>query len=172
MSEITHIPFLKNIEPYFNIAALEAKKSPCVRRQYGALIAYRMEYPDHKDIYLFDSSHNKRISTCCEGKLCARDRYQTKHGGNVEIGGEIHAVTSLMISRKSEGNSGYFILVGFEGDKELYGPDVYPCHSCAMAIKYGGFNHIFIHSGPDTIQIVSINEVMEYRINQWEPVES
>lgn len=164
---IEHIPLFKRLEPYFVAAQEESDKSPCVRRRYGAILAY----PKDNEILWFEAGHNERVSTCCNGG-CARDRVSTRHGGNVEIGGEIHAETSLLINRIRKGNSGYFILVGFDDKgKELYGPNVYPCHSCAMAIKFAGYSHIFIRQSDRSIYTVSLNEIMEHRIAEWETIE-
>jgi deoxycytidylate deaminase len=156
------IPTGKRLEPYFKIAEFEAHKSPCTRRQYGALITI----PSTTDI-LYDVSFNKRISPCCNGG-CVRDRVNTRHGGSVEIGGEIHAETSLLIETSHKGE-GYFILVGFENGHQLTNSNVYPCHSCAMALKFAGYNHIYIRDKNMTIIPVSVSDIIEYRMGEWEP---
>lgn len=162
---MTDIPLIKRLEPYFKIAEDEAHKSPCTRRQYGAVIASITS-----DIS-WQLSHNIRVSPCCDGNLCARDRVNTRHGGSVEIGGEIHAETSLLVKTGMNTWLGNFILVGFEKGKELLGDTVYPCHSCAMAIKFAGYKHIYIRNKNKVITPVSINEIINYRIAEWEPVD-
>jgi len=160
---VIEIPVVKRLEPYFKIAEDEANKSLCIRRQYGAVVI--TENPDDN---WFDAAHNKRISTCCGGNTCARDRINTRHGGNVEVGGEIHAETAVLIDTALKG---FFILVGFEKGHELLGPDVYPCHSCAMAIKFAGYKHIYIRDKNKLIVPVSVSQIIEYRIQQWEPID-
>lgn len=164
------IPFHKHLEPYFKIAEEQAHKSPCVRRQYGAVLAYPTFILDNTHTRIFESSFNERVSPCCN-EFCVRDRVDTRHGGSVEIGGEIHAETSLLIKTLQLDVTGYFILVGFEKGKELYGTNVYPCHSCAMAIKYAGYKHIYIRESKDNIKSVSIASIIEYRMNEWTPVD-
>lgn len=160
------IPLVKRLEPYFTIAEIEAHKSPCVRRQYGAVIA---EPNADFDTTFYYSSFNKRVSPCCDNNLCARDRVDTRHGGSTEIGGEIHAETSLLILRGM--NRGYFILVGFEKGEQLLGNNVLPCHACAMALKFAGYRYIYIRNEDKQIVPISIKEIMDIRIAEWEPVD-
>lgn len=164
------IPIAKNLEPYFNIAEDEAHKSLCVRRQYGAVIAVHA-FEENQAWYW--SSYNVRVSPCCDGNNCARNRVQTRHGGSVEIGGEIHAETSVLIKSTEtvEAHKNSFILVGFEGEIELLGEDVYPCHACAMAIKFAGFKYIYIRNKEKIITPISIKEIINYRIGEWDEVD-
>lgn len=160
------IPVAKRLEPYFKIAALESQKSPCIRRKYGAVIAYS----DSTEVFI--ASHNIRMSPCCNENECVRNRVDTRHGGSVEVGGEIHAETSLLIKASlTDVTKSFFILVGYEKDIELYGTVVYPCHSCAMAIKFAGYKHIYIRNKNKQIIPVSIAEIIEYRIGEWESVD-
>lgn len=157
------IPVSKHLEPYFELARIEAAKSPCIRRQYGAVLASK------GNIIEYEGAYNKRVSPCCNGNICARDRYQTRHGGSVEIGGEVHAETALMIDSHKGPLDRYMVLVGYEKGKELLGKNVYPCHSCAISVKYAGYKHIFIHNKQGVISPIAIDEVITSRIEEWEP---
>lgn len=154
----------QKLEPYFKIAEEHAHTSPCSRRQYAAMIAF-----DHiSDVdALWTVQTNSRVSRCCGPTGCARDLYKARHGRNVEIGAEIHAETAALIETSTKGQ--VFILVGFsDPDSPLYGTDVYPCHTCALNIKFAGYKHIYIRTDKDTIRPVSIAEVIEYREQEWE----
>jgi len=164
------IPIAKQLEPYFKIAEEEANESPCSRRQYGAVFAVGTD-SSHQ---WFVSEHNSRISPCCDGNICIRDRVNTKHGGSVEIGGEIHAETAAVISIVDSNigpEDGKFILVGYDHGEELLGEDVYPCHSCAIVLKFARHKRIYIRNKNKEIVPISIKEIIDYRIAEWEPVD-
>lgn len=150
------------LTPYFKVAESWAKTSPCTRRQYGALIAY-------DDSITYQAGTNSRVGKCC-GDICARDRLNTRHGQRVEVGGEIHAETACLITngKKKVGVNSYFLLVGFAGHKELYDRDVWPCHSCAMQIKYAGWNYIHIRDKEKNIYAISLAHIIEEREAEWE----
>ncbi len=156
------IPLNKRLEPYFKIAAEVAKESECVRRQYGSVIVL-----NDTSIYHLTAC-NQRITRCCNG-VCARDRFQTKHGQRVEVGAEIHSETAALIKKSIPTKDTHFILVGFENGHELLGNSVYPCHSCAMALKFAGYDYIYIKSKDKEIVPVSVSEILEYREEEWEP---
>ena len=155
----------KLLEPYFKIAEGEAAKSPCSRRQYGALIGYRSIENDP----LWVVETNSRQSRCCNSH-CVRDKSKFPSDGrhpNVEMGAEIHAETAALIKAQHKGEA--FILVGFSGPTSpLYGENVYPCHVCALNIKFAGYKYIYIRTSKDTIQAISIAEIIEYREQEWE----
>lgn len=159
---------VKQLEPYFKIAEREANKSPCTRRQYGSVIAYRI---NGTFTIFYDKGYNARVSACCDGNICARDVIKTRHGGSVEIGAEIHSEVAALISSGKATPNSFFILVGFEKNTELYGTNVYPCHSCAVAIKFAGYSHIFIKDKNKQIIQVPINEIINYRISEWGTIE-
>jgi len=155
----------KHIIPYNEIALETAKKSPCMRRKYGAVIASLSN-----DIF-YTAAANYGVSTCCQGNICARDRFEIPHGQRVEVGGEIHAEQSAFIrwtGYDQRDTRWIFTLAGWKDGKELYGKDCYPCHICALMIKHAGFRHIYIKDENREITPVAINTVIEYRELQWE----
>jgi deoxycytidylate deaminase len=95
--------------------------------------------------------------------------YGFQNGERVEVGAEIHAETAALIAAPKKGE--VFILVGQTASGPLYGPSVYPCHGCALAIKFGGYKYIYIKTDKDTIQAVSIAKIIEYREEEWQPID-
>lgn len=151
-----------DLRPYFQIAEWKATDSPCVRRKYGALIAYA----DITENPLWVVETNSRLARCCDGK-CVRDTFKFTNGERVEMGAEIHAETAALIAAKNKGD--LFVLVGQTANSPLYGENVYPCHACALAIKFAGYKHIHIKTAKDVIQAVSIDAIIEHRELEWEP---
>lgn len=162
----TTIPLAKQLEPYFKIAAEVAKKSPCTRRQYGSVIVAngRTYAPEVWHV----AECNSRMSRCCNG-ICARDRFNTRHGQRTEVGAEIHSETAALIASRIPAKESHFVLVGFENGHELRGSAAYPCHACIMAIKFAGYTHIYMRSIEGDIVPVSVAEILEYREREWEP---
>lgn len=159
---------MRNLRPYFQIAVDESNKSPCSRRRYGCVITWESTSFDN-----FVVGANYRMTDCCNGVACARTRFDTVHGARVEIGAEIHAETAALIrwgSLPEDDSNPVVILVGFAGEKELRGSDVYPCHVCAVNLKFAGFKYIYIKDDDDTIIPVSISAIIERRELEWEPV--
>lgn len=156
---------IKKLEPYFKIAAEEARKSECIRRQYAACIVY-------EDSFEWVVASNSRVSRCCNGNICARNRVGVDNGERVEVGAEIHAETAaIILSGGLKKKNSHFILVGFyHGKEELYGSNVYPCHTCALNIKFAGYSTIFIKESEDNIIPININKIIEYREEAWEPL--
>jgi deoxycytidylate deaminase len=111
---------------------------------------------------------NSRQSNCCNG-VCARNRFNTFHGGRVEIGAEVHSETAALIQFGKRHDNATLILVGYvTGGKQLKGKDVLPCHTCALNIKFAGFKFIYVRDDDDTIIPVSIAEIIERRELEWE----
>lgn len=153
-----------DLRPYFKIADDKLKESPCVRRQYAALIAYS---DPEMILPLWVVETNNRQSRCCDGE-CIRSAYGVRNGERIEMGAEVHAETAALISAPTKGE--VFILAGQTSQgTPLYGKDVYPCHGCALAIKFAGYKHIYIRSDKSTITAVSIADIIEERESEWEP---
>ena len=153
----------KHLLPYFSVALEQAKQSPCVRRKYGAVIASTTT-----DIFYVVAA-NYGISKCCGGGICARDMYEVGHGQRVEVGAEVHAEQSALIQWKGWDTTPYvFILAGWEGDKELFGTNVYPCHTCALMLKHAGFRHVYLKNLYKEVVPVSINAVIAFRELEWD----
>lgn len=164
MTRIRLIELNKHILPYLKMAQEEAKKSPCVRRQFGAVIVSpSTAIPYHV------AQYNQRVSQCCKG-ICARDRAQVRNGERVEVGAEIHAETAAIIDyNPPNGERGILVLAGYSGERELLSTEVWPCHTCAVNLKFTGIRYVYMKNLDNVLAPVSIAEVLEYRESEWVP---
>lgn len=152
----------KLLEPYHKIAQEEAKKSPCARRQYGAVVTHTREF-------YYSVGNNARVSECCKG-ICARTRYGLQNGERVEVGAEVHAETAALIAYNPPNpGKAVVILAGYAGERELLGVDVYPCHTCAVNLKYANINYVYLKNKDGYLGPVSMSEIIEYREAEWAP---
>jgi deoxycytidylate deaminase len=153
-----------SLQGYFRIAEAEAHKSECTRRQYGSIIVYENGWE-------YATGYNQRVTSCCNG-VCARDRFKIKHGERTEVGGEVHSeIAALVNFDKGRLAGAHFLLAGFSGEVQLFGSSTYPCHACAIAIKYVGFRNIYVKISDSVITPVSISQIIADRQVEWEPAE-
>lgn len=155
---------IKHLEPYFKVAEQVAKESPCVRRQYGVVIADK-----YSNELAFTTAYNERVTHCCD-HICIRDALGLFNGERVEAGAEVHAETAALIkSAPREGVERTMVLVGYKGAHELLWEDVWPCRTCALNIKYAGIKYIYVRNRARIITPVSVAEIIEHREREWEP---
>lgn len=129
--------------------------SPCVRRKYGAIITSETGNLESLGV-------NVRLGNYCNDTICIRDYCKAPHGENVELGGEVHAEQAALISWPNGEGVYHFLLAGLDHqDKPLDGIQNYPCHVCAMQIKFAGFRTVWMPFGEDVLP-VSIDEILEY----------
>lgn len=137
-----------------------ASESPCVRRKYGCLIE------NQGNIVV---AANLRVSKCCN-RMCVRDFWSFNNGQSPEMGAEIHAEQAALIKWSFPVDRHTSILIqGYDsktGDL-LVGKDLYPCHVCALMIKYAGFRAVNVTDTSGKIYSVDIDEIIEYREIAW-----
>jgi len=158
------------ISEYTDLAIDVAKESPCIRRKFGSVIIKR-GMADSADIVV--SASNSRVGKCCTRTTCARTRFDFANGERVEVGGEIHSEVAALIKWSDTQIGDYFLLAGVSAhdDRVMYGRETYPCHSCAMAIKFAGYKYVYLLDAPDTWAPYSINQIIIEREQEWEPVD-
>ena len=137
-----------------------AQQSPCIRRKYGCLIT------NSKDTVV---TCNLRVSKCCNGTFCIRDYKKLPHGVDVNFGAEIHAEQAALIKWKFDVDKHTkVILQGFDSEGNLLsGVQLYPCHTCALMLKYAGFKFVNLTDILFEIIPVSIDEIIEYWEKSW-----
>ena len=149
------------LEQFVPFAENQAAKSQCSRRQYGVAIVHQNTSATF--------GFNERVSRCCNDNFCARDRFGARHGQNTELGAEVHAEQAALINWGKKPTKGwYFLLAGFSHGRKLYGTQLYPCYVCARMVKYAGFQFVYLErEGDGQIIPVSIDEILEYREQEW-----
>ena len=122
---------------YLSIAAEVAKRSTCLRRQYGAVIV--------KNDEIIATGYNgapRGDENCCDVGSCWRDRHNIPHGEQYEKCVAVHAEANAIISASRNEMLGSTIyLYGFEGfDKPIENP--VPCIMCTRLIKNAGIERV------------------------------
>ena len=131
---------------YLSIAAEVAKRSTCLRRQYGAVIV--------KNDEIIATGYNgapRGDENCCDVGSCWRDRNNIPHGEQYEKCVAVHAEANAIISAsRNEMLGSTLYLYGFEGfDKPIENPA--PCIMCTRLIKNAGINHVINKIGEVTL---------------------
>ena len=114
---------------FLNIAAEVAKRSTCLRRQYGAVIV--------KDGVIISTGYNgaaRGEPNCCDVGVCWREANNIPHGERYELCKAVHAEMNAIISADGDRMIGSTLyLAGFENGDRIMEPG--PCLMCARAIK-------------------------------------
>ena len=122
---------------YLKIASEVAKRSTCLRRQYGAVIV--------KNDEIIATGYNgapRGDENCCDVGSCWRDRHNIPHGEQYEKCVAVHAEANAIISAsRNEMLGSTLYLYGFEGfDRPIDNPE--PCIMCSRLIKNAGIDHV------------------------------
>ena len=122
---------------YLKIASEVAKRSTCLRRQYGAVIV--------KNDEIIATGYNgapRGDENCCDVGSCWRERNGIPHGEQYEKCVAVHAEANAIISAsRNEMLGSTLYLYGFEGfDKPIENPE--PCIMCNRLIKNAGIERV------------------------------
>ena len=122
---------------FMEIAEVVAKRSTCLRRQYGAVIV--------KNDEIIATGYNgapRGDENCCDVGSCWRDRHNIPHGEQYEKCVAVHAEANAIISAsRNEMLGSTLYLYGFEGfDRPIDNPE--PCIMCNRLIKNAGIDHV------------------------------
>ena len=122
-------------EYYIRIARDVAKRSTCLRRQYGAVIV--------KDDRIVSTGFNgsaKGEPSCCDNGECWREAHAIPPGEQYEKCKAIHAEMSAVNHAKTDLQGATLYLAGFENGKPL--KNVTPCELCSRILKDEGIDQI------------------------------
>ena len=127
---------------YLSIAAEVAKRSTCLRRQYGAVIV--------KNDEIVATGYNgapRGDANCCDEGSCWRERNNMPHGEQYEKCVAVHAEANAIISAsRNEMLGSTLYLSGFEGfDSPIEAPA--PCVMCSRMIKNAGIARVINKQG-------------------------
>ena len=117
---------------YLDIAAEVARRSTCLRRQYGAVIV--------KNDEIVATGYNgapRGDENCCDVGVCWREAHGIPHGEQYEKCVAVHAECNAIISAsRNEMLGSTLYLYGFENGTPMKAPE--PCVMCARMIKNAG----------------------------------
>ena len=127
---------------YLSIASEVAKRSTCLRRQYGAVIV--------KNDEIIATGYNgapRGEENCCDVGSCWRDRHNIPHGEQYEKCVAVHAEANAIISAsRNEMLGSTLYLSGFEGlGNAISNPE--PCVMCSRLIKNAGIERVINRQG-------------------------
>lgn len=116
-------------EYYLGIAEAVAKRSTCLRRQYGAVIV--------KNDVIVSTGYNGSPRTavnCCDAGNCWREENGIPHGERYEMCQAVHAEMNAIINgNRADMYGATLYLVGLENGKRIEKP--IPCLMCEKHIK-------------------------------------
>ena len=127
---------------YLSIASEVAKRSTCLRRQYGAVIV------KHDEIVATGYNGAPRgDDNCCDVGRCWRELNNIPHGEQYEKCVAVHAECNAIISASRHEMLGAILyLAGFEGlDNPINNPE--PCMICTRLIKNAGIETVINQNG-------------------------
>ena len=126
---------------YLDIAAAVARRSTCLRRQYGAVIV--------KNDEIVATGYNgapRGDENCCDVGSCWRERNNIPHGEQYEKCVAVHAEQNAIISASRRDMLGSTLyLSGFEAGRPI--EDATPCLICARLIKNAGIARVVNRKG-------------------------
>lgn len=118
---------------YLQIAEMVAKRSTCLRRQYGAVIV--------KNDEIVSTGYNgapRGAANCCDIGECWREAHNIPHGTQYEACVAVHAEQNAIISASRQEMIGATLyLAGFENGKKMT-TGVQPCLICKRMITNAG----------------------------------
>lgn len=131
---------------YLNIAKAVAKRSTCLRRQYGAIIV--------KNDEIIATGYNgaaRGEPNCCDQGICWREANGIPHGQQYEKCVAVHAEQNAIISaarRDMMGSTMYLY-----GEENGIAIKAQPCEICSRMIKNSGIEMI-INSDPEDKEFI------------------
>lgn len=137
-----------NMEVFFNAAL-----SPCVRRTYGAALFNFFTGPRYY-------AYNKRVTKCCD-EYCIRNLMNIEHGVSTDLGAEVHAEQSLLVSDWDHDYKYHIFIAGWNAAGPLYGEESWPCYSCARIIKAADINRVWVPDSTEQFSGYSIDFILE-----------
>jgi len=133
---------------YMNIAAEVAKRSTCLRRQYGAVIV--------KDDVIVSTGYNgacRGEANCCDLGICERQRLGVPHGERYELCKAVHAEQNAIINGNRSDMIGADLYVfGWQDGKPI---DTECCLMCQRIIRNARIGRV-LKNQPSTGTIAAV----------------
>lgn len=129
---------ISKIEYYLGIAEAVAKRSTCLRRQYGAIIV--------KNDEIIATGYNgspRGVANCCDVGRCWREENDIPHGERYEACLAVHAEQNALTSASRRDMIGADLyLAGLENGERISGERVRPCKICERMIANSGIGMV------------------------------
>lgn len=120
---------------YIGIALAVAKRSTCLRRQYGVVIV--------KNDEIISTGYNgapRGEQNCCDAGSCWRESNNVPHGERYELCKSVHAEQNAIISASRKDMIGSTLyLAGIENNKVI---KAVPCDICRRMIVNSGIKRV------------------------------
>jgi len=147
----------KQINEYLDKAELEARKSTCLRANYGVIIV--------KDDEIISSGYNEVPNgrkTCKELGYCIKNELEIPHGEGYSKCRAICGEQNAIIKADPENlvDSTLF-LVGIDPRTDKYIEDPNPCRVCERFIINTGIKKIYVRLSKDKYKIIDANTYIE-----------
>ena len=127
-------------EYYLGIALAVAKRSTCLRRQYGAVIV--------KNDEIISTGYNgapRGEQNCCDINYCWREANNVPHGEKYEACKSVHAEQNAIISASRKDMIGATLyLAGIDNGKVIKAS---PCDICRRMIINAGIERVVTTEG-------------------------
>ena len=132
---------------YIGIAEAVAKRSTCLRRQYGAVIV--------KDDRIISTGYNgsaRGMENCCDKGVCWREEHGIPHGQQYEKCQAVHAEANAIINANPSDMIGATLyLAGFEYGLPMSYPE--PCEMCGRMIINAQLNGVVTRADGSNIAV-------------------
>ena len=142
-------------EYYIGIAEAVAKRSTCLRRQYGAVIV--------KDDRIISTGYNgsaRGMENCCDKGVCWREEHDIPHGQQYEKCQAVHAEANAIINANPSDMIGATLyLAGFEHGIPIHRPE--PCEMCYRLIVNAQISKVVMHEDENLFRIKDIDSIRE-----------
>ena len=142
-------------EYYIGIAEAVAKRSTCLRRQYGAVIV--------KDDRIISTGYNgsaRGLENCCDKGVCWREEHDIPHGQQYEKCQAVHAEANAIINANPSDMIGATLyLAGFEHGIPIHRPE--PCEMCYRLIVNAQISTVVMHEDENLFRIKDIDSIRE-----------
>ena len=146
-------------EYYLYIAKSVAKRSSCLRRQYGAVIV--------KNNRVVSTGYNgaaKGVVECCSNGHCLRNELGIKHGERYELCQAVHSEANAIIQgTASEMEGATLYLAGFENGKVI---KAIPCMMCRRMILNARIDKVIATTGEEDGMFTTSAEELRIKENE------
>jgi len=134
-------------EYYLGIAEAVARRSTCLRRQYGAVIVNRDQIISTGYVGAPRGALN-----CIDIGECPRQKANIPRGERYELCRSVHAEMNAIIhAARSDMVGGTLYLVGMEADRGGYVEDAEPCKLCKRMIINAGIERVVARQAKDRV---------------------